>query len=219
MTDHLGAPQIITDDSGSVVWKAEYLPFGKVNISVADIENNLRFPGQYYDVETGLHYNWNRYYSPETGRYIASDPIGLGGGINLYAYVGSDPVNGVDPEGLNALVIKGLEWGGRLLMAAMGAKAAQETYDAVKDRDASGNDQARQAEYDRYKARCNERPPGGLDQCEKWRWLLQRNKDCRDMRQAWDDKWQPGRHQNDIDNLQRGIDKLQDKINRYCCGE
>ncbi|WP_446011703.1 RHS repeat-associated core domain-containing protein [Candidatus Electrothrix sp.] len=100
INDHLGAPQIITDDSGSIVWQAEYLPFGKVNISVAQIENNLRFPGQYFDAETGLHYNWNRYYDPETGRYIAADPIGLDGGINLYAYVGSDPVNGVDSMGL-----------------------------------------------------------------------------------------------------------------------
>ncbi|MDU9051101.1 MAG: RHS repeat-associated core domain-containing protein, partial [Candidatus Electrothrix sp. Rat3] len=100
INDHLGAPQIITDDSGSIVWQAEYLPFGKVNISVAQIENNLRFPGQYFDAETGLHYNWNRYYDPETGRYIAADPIGLDGGMNLYAYVGSDPVNGIDPEGL-----------------------------------------------------------------------------------------------------------------------
>ncbi|WP_339133397.1 MAG: RHS repeat-associated core domain-containing protein [Candidatus Electrothrix sp. GW3-4] len=100
INNHLGAPQIITNDSGTVVWRAEYLPFGKVNISVSQIENNLRFPGQYYDAETGLHYNWNRYYDPETGRYIAADPIGLGGGMNLYAYVGGDPVNGVDPMGL-----------------------------------------------------------------------------------------------------------------------
>nr|MDU9044451.1 RHS repeat-associated core domain-containing protein [Candidatus Electrothrix aestuarii] len=101
INDHLGTPQIITNDAGSVVWQAEYLPFGNVNISVAQIENNLRFPGQYYDAETGLHYNWNRYYDPETGRYIAADPIGLDGGINLYAYVGVDPVNGFDFEGLH----------------------------------------------------------------------------------------------------------------------
>jgi len=100
INDHLGAPQIITDDSRAVVWKAKYLPFGKVNISVAQVENNLRFPGQYFDAETGLHYNWNRYYNPETGRYIAADPIGLDGGMNLYAYVGGDPVNFTDPEGL-----------------------------------------------------------------------------------------------------------------------
>ncbi|RWX50338.1 RHS repeat-associated core domain-containing protein [Candidatus Electrothrix marina] len=102
INDHLGAPQVITDDLGSVVWKAEYLPFGNVNISVAQIENNLRFPGQYYDAETGLHYNWNRYYDPETGRYIAADPIGLGGGINLYRYANSNPANWYDFDGLTA---------------------------------------------------------------------------------------------------------------------
>jgi RHS repeat-associated protein len=57
-------------------------------------------PGQYYDVETGLHYNWHRFYDPETGRYISADPIGLAGGMNLYAYVGADPVNWVDFNGL-----------------------------------------------------------------------------------------------------------------------
>jgi len=59
----------------------------------------LSFPGQYYDQETGLHYNYFRYYNPQTGRYITPDPIGLEGGINLFAYV-NNPINWTDPEGL-----------------------------------------------------------------------------------------------------------------------
>jgi len=63
------------------------------------------YPGQYYDQETGLHYNYFRYYNPQTGRYITPDPIGLEGGINLFAYVANNPVNWVDPEGLNGTAV------------------------------------------------------------------------------------------------------------------
>ena len=100
LNDHLGTPQQLVSATGTVVWQAAYLPFGKAQIGVADVVNNVRFPGQYFDAETGLHYNWHRFYDPSTGRYINADPIGLAGGINLYAYVENDPVNAVDPWGL-----------------------------------------------------------------------------------------------------------------------
>ena len=104
INDHLGTPQKIVNEAGEVVWAGFYQPFGKAWAYPADITNNFRFPGQYYDAETGLYYNWHRYYDPDTGRYITPDPIGLEGGINLYSYVRGNPINWIDPYGLIELV-------------------------------------------------------------------------------------------------------------------
>jgi large repetitive protein len=99
--DHLGTPQKMTSVNGAVVWSAKYSSFGEASIDAGStVTNNLRFPGQYYDSETGLHYNYHRYYDPSAGRYLTPDPIGLEGGINLFAYVENNPSNNTDPYGL-----------------------------------------------------------------------------------------------------------------------
>ncbi|WGZ96377.1 MAG: polymorphic toxin-type HINT domain-containing protein [Candidatus Thiothrix putei] len=101
LNDHLGTPQQVVTASGTVLWDASYTPFGQASVNTKTITNNLRLAGQYYDAETGLHYNYFRYYDPEIGRYITSDPIGLAGGINTYAYVGGNPLYWIDPLGLS----------------------------------------------------------------------------------------------------------------------
>ncbi|MBT9539680.1 MAG: DUF2778 domain-containing protein [Thiobacillus sp.] len=98
--DHLGTPQVMTNTKGLVEWQAGYEPFGKATVKVSTVENNLRLPGQYFDRETGLHYNYFRDYDPTTGRYVEADPIGLDGGPNVYTYVEGNPLSLVDPEGL-----------------------------------------------------------------------------------------------------------------------
>jgi RHS repeat-associated protein len=99
--DHLGTPQKMTAVNGAIVWSAKYEAFGKATIDAgASVENNLRFPGQYFDQETGEHYNWNRYYEAGTGRYGSVDPIGNVSGLNLFIYVSSNPINLLDIYGL-----------------------------------------------------------------------------------------------------------------------
>jgi RHS repeat-associated protein len=73
---------------------------GECESVIGTFAYNLRFPGQYYDAETGLSQNWNRDYDPIVGRYVESDPAGLRAGVNTYTYVGSSPTEGIDPVGL-----------------------------------------------------------------------------------------------------------------------
>ncbi|MCP1642212.1 RHS repeat-associated protein [Pseudomonas citronellolis] len=98
--DHLGTPQELTSYGGEILWSARYRAYGNVaRLEVAEIDNPLRFQGQYYDAETGLHYNRHRYYNPNTGRFLTPDPIKLTGGLNHYQYV-PNPTGWVDPLGL-----------------------------------------------------------------------------------------------------------------------
>lgn len=97
--DHIGTPIRLVDSSGSIVWQAKYTAMGFANIEIATITNPLRFQGQYFDQESGLHYNLARHYDPHLGRFIQPDPIGLLGGINPYQCA-PNPINWVDPTGL-----------------------------------------------------------------------------------------------------------------------
>jgi RHS repeat-associated protein len=105
--DHLGSPRAITDQSGKTVWRWDQQEAFGLNAAQEDpdgdgkrVSFNLRFAGQYYDQESGLHYNRLRDYDPVAGRYIQADPIGLGGGVSLYAYVSGNPLSFIDPLGL-----------------------------------------------------------------------------------------------------------------------
>ena len=100
-TDHLGTPILATTKEGQTSWRAIAESFGSTQIIEQDIEVNLRFPGQYYDQETQTHYNFHRDYRPNAGRYLQSDPIGVEGGVNVYAYADSDPISKIDSDAYN----------------------------------------------------------------------------------------------------------------------
>ncbi|WP_213159410.1 RNase A-like domain-containing protein [Pseudomonas carnis] len=99
--DHLGTPQELTNPEGEIIWSAHYRAYGQIaRLDVGNIDNPLRFQGQYFDQESGLHYNRHRYYNPDIGRYLTPDPVKLAGGINGYRYV-PNPTGWVDPLGLS----------------------------------------------------------------------------------------------------------------------
>ncbi len=103
-TDHLMTARLATDQNQFISWRWEGEAFGNTPAEeLAGISVNLRFPGQYFDEETNLHYNWNRYYDPTLGRYITSDPIGLSGGVNTYLYANANPIIFIDQYGLYCL--------------------------------------------------------------------------------------------------------------------
>ena len=89
--DHTLKPQKITDASDAVVWDGVFTPFGQPYSITGSLSQNIRFPAQYADAETGRFYNWHRDYDPTLGRYIQSDPMGLAAGINTYSYAPSNP--------------------------------------------------------------------------------------------------------------------------------
>ena len=104
--DHLNTPRVVVDRSGNRRWRWIAEPFGVTAAEtnpdgLGNFTFNLRFPGQYFDQESGLHYNYFRDYDPSVGRFTQPDPLGLAGGdLSLYAYVGGDPLSYIDPDGL-----------------------------------------------------------------------------------------------------------------------
>ncbi|MFL6621609.1 MAG: RHS repeat-associated core domain-containing protein [Sulfurifustis sp.] len=103
-TDHEGTPRLGTDNTQTVVWTWAGRAFGDTQ-PTGTATVNLRFPGMYADAESGLYYNWNRYYDPKSGRYATADPIGLKGGVNTYLYAKANPLRFVDGTGLSTMVL------------------------------------------------------------------------------------------------------------------
>jgi RHS repeat-associated protein len=116
-TDHLNTPRVVLDAQGQVRWRWLGEPFGsspaeeQPTAGSPALQQSLRFPGQQYEPFGGRHYNHFRDYDPTVGRYVQSDPIGLGGGINTYAYVVDDPINRSDSTGLFAVDWRGKTFG------------------------------------------------------------------------------------------------------------
>jgi len=105
--DHLNRPVKMTNSAKAAVWTAVWQPWGAAQSITGSATLNARFPGQWFQVEAGLHYNWHRHYDPSLGRYTQPDPLEFVDGPSVYGYVGGSPVRFVDFPGLDVLTFSG----------------------------------------------------------------------------------------------------------------
>jgi RHS repeat-associated protein len=104
-TDHLNRPVRMTNAAKAAVWQALWKPFGEVQAITGTASLDARFPGQWFQIESGLAYNWHRYYDATTGRYTQADPLGFVDGPGVFGYAGSAATMWADPFGLYTEII------------------------------------------------------------------------------------------------------------------
>jgi len=249
-TNHIDAPLALSNQTGELVWQVEMTPFGKTNVVLDTLSNKTitpRFPGQYSDEESGLYYNYFRDYDPELGRYIQSDPIGLAGGINTYGYVGGNPVNYVDPDGLKRTIIirppkpktfdplfppgtwrpdtansPSFDYGG--FLTPNPAWGWLNSYMFNNDRNYSSNTPIeRAANRGQYHNSCDEPPPTSGDSCQRARTKRDKAKQCIELRQAFSKKWYSSTmdagHSQQISDKLNEIKIAEKILKRNNCGE
>lgn len=139
VADHTGAPRALVNEQKQTVWRADAAGFGELTVSAGStVALNLRGSSQYFDTETGLHYNRHRYLDVASGRYLSADPSGQQGGINLYAFAANNPVDNVDPLGLSskpagAVTTWSMEEKLRYVMEKAAVKFPGEVGDALRE--------------------------------------------------------------------------------------
>ena len=253
-SDHLGTPRLITNEDKRPVWQWPYSAFGAnaptgilkatknakqayttqpvlLKATQAPLEYNLRYPGQYYDEESQLSYNYQRSYQAGQGRYTQADPIGLNGGWNRFGYVGGNPVSYVDPEGLNpaAGAYTGAAIGSSFgpVGTAVGAGLGFATgtwlgWNLVGPMLANSLADEAQKDLDNqnYHNTCDKPPPPGLSQCELARWQYRQGMSCQKKRQDWEDRWgipqSKAPHERALANVKNRLKNAAADIARYC---
>ncbi|QGM98390.1 RHS repeat domain-containing protein [Methylocystis parvus] len=194
-TDHLGRPARMVAQNWASVWDVIYSPFGGVAaIFDSTIKLDMRFPGQWFQMESGLAYNWHRHYDASLGRYVQPDPIGYAGGRSLYGYVGQNPLAYIDPDGL---IIQwppkiGIDWD-----------------DIQKDLD-----------HNNYHRICDRREPPGLSPCASARWRYRQALVCYQRRVEWEERWGDAKtraiHEPALEQVKQRMKNAADDIKRYC---
>ncbi|MCH2042093.1 MAG: hypothetical protein MK185_15795 [Saccharospirillaceae bacterium] len=235
--DHLGA-QKLTNSEKEVVWQAKRKPFGETEAVVETVTFNHRFPGQYFDKESGLHQNYFRDYDPSLGRYIQSDPIGLRGGLNTYVYTDGNPVSRIDEKGqlwflafafgggsgAAATAASGsVVAGSGFLSTMLGGIALGTLLSTPGDSESSSAEARKDSQHARYHRVCDQPPPPPSgDKCADAKRRRDQAQMCYDLRKNWSDKWDKvgssawNKHQSQLQQVKQRIARAANDLKRNC---
>ncbi|GAB4190199.1 MAG: hypothetical protein Tsb002_17950 [Wenzhouxiangellaceae bacterium] len=245
--DGLGSTRALSDNSGALTDNYAYEAFGTLLNQSGATSNDYLYTGEQYDSDLSQYYLRARYYYPHTARFTQMDSwkgrVCFTITLNKYIYANTDPVNGIDPSGNEALTgqmgglhgfgilaaiaapsyAKYLIGGSAVAMLVMVSNENTSWTIAESTISPNINSETDRVAYEgnrrEYKNRCGEQWPGGGTQCDKWRWELRRNRDCADMREEFARRWfggTDGGHQIAVDEMRRAADKLESKIDRLC---
>ena len=199
--DQIGIPREMTDGEGNLVWFGSYTGWGRLKeeTKVTDSAYQpFRLQNQYADRETGLHYNFFRYYEPDAGRFINQDPIKYLGGANFYTYA-FNITSWVDYLGLNPFKIYS-----RLRQIFNKANKKNKKPDK------------RDQEYQLAKRFCDTPVPPQASRCATLSAQINHAKRCIELYTNWDRKWQPGRHTIKINDWKNRLNDLKEKAKAEC---
>ena len=230
-SDHLGAPRVMIDKNNGGRWRWISEPFGttapeEAPGGLAPVTLNLRLPGQYFDKESGLSYNYFRDYDGTIGRYVQSDPIGLHGGLNTFLYVDGDPVSQVDPNGHQAQAAAVACGPAAVFCACAVTAATWGIYNSTRaDKNSSSAmhdfENRKQRQYEAAKARCTPPNPDKQASCSEVSKMIDMLTNSRNRYIYWDAMYFASRHATKIEELDNRIKSLKDRYGKDCtdCGK
>ena len=200
--DQIGIPREMTDGDGKLLWFGDYYGWGKLKTetNITNAHQPFRLQNQYCDAETGLHYNFFRYYEPDAGRFVNQDPIKYLGGANFYTYA-FNIANWVDFIGLNPFKVYSR-------LRQLFNKANK------KDKKPDRRDQ----EYQLAKRFCDTPVPPQASRCATLSAQIEHAKRCIELYTRWDKKWQPGRHTIKINDWKNRLNALKNRAKAECSG-
>lgn len=222
-TGQIDEPLVMTDATNAKVWDAFVEPFGQAQVfNASPVDLGLRLPGQWDEPESGgLFQNWHRNYDPSLGRYVEADPLGIEAGQNVYAYVDGNPLDLVDPEGLQGKLLDALT---SPPIATPHQPSVAEQYLNEMLRGAQidvKNTLERRRQYERAKNFCDRPPKRTGDRCGDLSRAIDHALLCIKLYERWDAAWQPGRHAQKIAERYNRVRRLKDEHKRSCtakCG-